>query len=102
MKGKNYFMFLTPFLMLSFFMVQSISAQNNPPSRLFVFARGSNASLLYKTFDRTNWGKWETLGGIIQGAPDACSPDIGEVIIFARGQSGPSDGELFYKRTTLG
>jgi hypothetical protein len=78
--------------------VTVLAQSNKPPSRVFVFARGMDAALWYKTYDGTQWGQWETLKGIITGSPDACSPNPGEVIAFARGKSG----ELFYKRATLG
>ncbi len=72
-------------------------AQISPPGKVFVFARVAGARLNYRMFDGRSWGPWNKLDGIILGAPDVCSPNPGEVIIFARGQSGPSEGELFYK-----
>ena len=87
------------FLALDSFSLMPVQAQgNNPPSRVFIYGRGANKELLYNTFDGQSWGDWETLGGTIDGSPDACSPNPGEIIIFARWKSG----KLHYKRTSKG
>jgi hypothetical protein len=75
---------------------------NNPPSKVFLFARGNDKAIWYNIFDGTNWQGWEALGGVIRGGPDACSPDDKQLIVFARGLGGPGDGTLFYKKLTYG
>jgi hypothetical protein len=70
----------------------------NPQSRVFVYGRGKDNAIWYEMFDGTNWGDLKSIGGITEGTPDACSPEVGKVTVFAR---IPPTGELFYKKLTL-
>jgi hypothetical protein len=97
MKTRDFSLLSAAFLMLTFLFGQYSLAQNNPPSKVFVFARVTGARLNYLMFDGKSWQPWSKLDGIILGAPDACSPNPGEIIILARGQGGASEQELFYK-----
>jgi len=92
----------TLFVIEAFALVPANAAGNNPPSRVFIFATGKDERLWYKTFDGKNWGDW-TFGGSpysdngTLGGPDACSPNPGEIIVFA-----PAHNDLlFYKKLTL-
>ncbi|HUR99567.1 MAG TPA: hypothetical protein VMZ26_15990 [Pyrinomonadaceae bacterium] len=84
-------------VLLSMGCIQSSFAQISPPEKVFVFARAAGGRLNYRMFDGKSWAAWNTLDGIILGAPDVCSPNPGEVMIFARGQGGPSESELFFR-----
>ena len=53
------------------------------PQRLLVFAVGEDKALRYATW-QGSWGGWASLVGVVNGSPDACSPNPGEVIVFLR------------------
>ncbi len=60
--------------------------------RLDVFARGTDNGLWHRTY-ADGWSAWESLGGGLAGAPDACSWAPGRLDVFMRG----TDNALWHK-----
>lgn len=59
----------------------------------FVFARGSDNGLWYRTYDGTAWSGWVGLGGVLASDPDA-STWYGKTYVFVRG----TDNGLWYRQ----
>ena len=57
---------------------------------LFVFGVGEDKALWYTKWNG-GWGAWERLGGIVNGGPDACSPNPGEIVVFLRANDNTID-----------
>ena len=55
--------------------------------------RGTNSAVWHKWWDGTSWKGFESLGGVIQGAPAICSWASGRLDIFAVGTAH----HLFHK-----
>jgi hypothetical protein len=62
-------------------------------SRLDVFARGADQSLMHKSYDGTTWTAWESLGGVLGGSPGAVSWASGRIDAFVRG----TDNQLWHR-----
>jgi Papain family cysteine protease/Repeat of unknown function (DUF346) len=54
-------------------------------NRIDVVVRGMDSAVWHRWWDGTRWNGWESLGGIIQGAPAICSWDNGRLDLFAIG-----------------
>lgn len=64
-----------------------------PADKLYVFARGGDDALWYRTSDGSSWTPWISLGGIITAEPES-SKFNGNTYVFVRG----SDGALWYRK----
>ena len=58
----------------------------------FVFVRGTDNGLWYRTYDGTTWSGWVGLGGTLASDPDSATWD-GKTYVFARG----TDNGLWYR-----
>ncbi len=71
-------------------------ASHLAPTTPFVFIRGSDDAVWYRSASATttgwSWGAWQTLGGVITSAP-AVTPYGYDLYVFARG----SDGAIWYR-----
>jgi len=66
---------------------------------LGVFVQGTDHALWYKHWDGTNWGSWESLGGVLTSSPAAATaPGSNRMDVFVRGTTGV----LWQKTTTDG
>ncbi|MGA2885050.1 MAG: carboxypeptidase regulatory-like domain-containing protein [Halobacteriota archaeon] len=62
---------------------------------LFLFVRGSDNALWYKTWNGATWSNATSLGGNLTSAPAATSPAAGTIDVFVRGTNGG-----LYEKTT--
>lgn len=53
-------------------------------SHLEVFGRGSNGDVIRRGRSGGNWGSWQSLGGSVQGGPDAATLGPGSVDVYVR------------------
>jgi acylphosphatase len=71
---------------------------NNADGRMEVFVRGADDALwhIWQTAPNNGWGGWNSLGGVIQGAPTIGRNADGRLEVFARG----TDGALWHRWQT--
>jgi 5-hydroxyisourate hydrolase-like protein (transthyretin family) len=62
---------------------------------LFLFVRGSDNALWYKTWNGATWSNATSLGGTLTSSPAATSPSSGVINVFVQGTTG-----TVYEKTT--
>ena len=67
------------------------NAVSAPTRRIYVFAKVGDALAYRRWDDAQGWKGWVSMGGIILGGPDACSPNPGQISIFVRAADGTMD-----------
>lgn len=87
----------SPWAWLGGVLTESPAATKDGGSGLWVFARGTDNALYYRTTgDGVNWSSWASLGGVATSAPAAATGT--RLCAFVRG----SDNALYSRSTTDG
>jgi fibronectin type 3 domain-containing protein len=69
------------------------SAASWASDHTYVFVRGTDNGLWYKTWSGTSWGNWTPLGGVLSSDPSVVSWGANRIDVFVRG----SDNQLWHR-----
>jgi fibronectin type 3 domain-containing protein len=69
------------------------SAASWASNQTYVFVRGTDNGLWYKTWNGSSWGNWTPLGGVLTSDPSVVSWGANRIDVFVRG----TDNQLWHK-----